>query len=833
MAKQKGGKSRKPSTCGLDQTLAGQTVCLAGKVPGWKAVERLEGLVKLHGGTMVNAVSPELNYLVLGTSGFVGVRKQAEKLNAKGASQIQFLEYDDFLKLLTPTGDAMIALLTGGPEAAAAGIELLNHLDQPYRLNGADLRNMRLDERTEYASLQNVSFLQADLRGARLYRTWFASLTAVRLDGAIFRDCHVTGQEFENSSLKNADAVGSGFNTCRLSGSDFSRAKLSRSDFRRASGKGPRFVRAELTDADFTQARLEEADFSQARLTGAELSGCVLTKSRFARCDLRGARLTGTDLAGCDFTGADLRDADLTGADLRGCELKGAKLKGASFQLAKFDEGAVPDSIDVSSRLGSSLQELQKRSRQSAGIDFSLELVFPDRTSLPIFFVAHPNSVRANWRHPSNSHWAGEYTDLWAKDVATLLLSLGHRFRGAEPHFDSLTVKTTRRSVSSRVLKPLLHGAICESFGIKPPDQEAIVAQNKSRAAGEAAIREQYIALLKTGPKGVEEWNALSGPKRRSAGHFRGTEFSGVNLAQVNFSQLDLRRANLERTTLREACLDSATLQGAKLAGANLELASVHSCDLREADLSGASLQRAKLTLSKLKGANLQNADLTEAVLNHADLRGADLSTALLTGVIPHDASHDEATRWPSSFNQFADLKWVGTGPNPAHQQVQQQRAAGGPIDLATFIQRLNEETDKAKLDKALSMLKADRFRLFAEVLADSVTGIVKSQGDPDLVYSCRLDATGGYACCTQNLNICGGLRGSLCKHLLVLIVGLTQAGQLDPTQVDQWIAASRLQKPVLNKELMSETFLRYKGAEAGEVDWRPTETIPEDYYTV
>jgi hypothetical protein len=31
----------------------------------------------------------------------------------------------------------------------------------------------------------------------------------------------------------------------------------------------------------------------------------------------------------------------------------------------------------------------------------------------------------------------------------------------------------------------------------------------------------------------------------------------------------------------------------------------------------------------------------------------------------------------------------------------------------------------------------------------------------------------------------------------------------------------------------MSATFLRYKGAEAGEVDWRPTETIPEDYYTL
>jgi len=30
----------------------------------------------------------------------------------------------------------------------------------------------------------------------------------------------------------------------------------------------------------------------------------------------------------------------------------------------------------------------------------------------------------------------------------------------------------------------------------------------------------------------------------------------------------------------------------------------------------------------------------------------------------------------------------------------------------------------------------------------------------------------------------------------------------------------------------MTTTFLRHKGAEEGEVDWRPIETIPEDYYT-
>jgi hypothetical protein len=66
-----------------------------------------------------------------------------------------------------------------------------------------------------------------------------------------------------------------------------------------------------------------------------------------------------------------------------------------------------------------------------------------------------------------------------------------------------------------------------------------------------------------------------------------------------------------------------------------------------------------------------------------------------------------------------------------------------------------------------------------------------------------------------------------------VLIVGLTKAGELEPDKIDDWVMASKGQKPVIDKDAMSETFLKYKGAEAGEVDWRPTETIPEDYYAM
>jgi uncharacterized protein YjbI with pentapeptide repeats len=161
------------------------------------------------------------------------------------------------------------------------------------------------------------------------------------------------------------------------------------------------------------------------------------------------------------------------------------------------------------------------------------------------------------------------------------------------------------------------------------------------------------------------------------------------------------------------------------------------------------------------------------------------------------------------------------------------KKAVGKVNDTATFLKALELRIEKAKIDKATAMLKASGFKLFNDVSEFNVSGVVKSQTDPDLVYACRIEDNGHYACCTQNLNICGGLRGSVCKHLLVLIIGLVQAGEVDPETIDEWIFRTHGVKPELDKEAMGAIFLKYKGAEAGEVDWRPTETVPEDYYAL
>lgn len=155
-------------------------------------------------------------------------------------------------------------------------------------------------------------------------------------------------------------------------------------------------------------------------------------------------------------------------------------------------------------------------------------------------------------------------------------------------------------------------------------------------------------------------------------------------------------------------------------------------------------------------------------------------------------------------------------------------------IDFDTFMTNLSKAVDASRMLKARKMLKADRFQLFIDIQDDHLVGVVKSQTDRELVYSARLAADGNFACCTQNLNACGGLRGKLCKHLLVLVIGIAKGEKMVLGELDAWIAASRFRrKPMLDKDIMSEALLKYKGAEAGEVDWRPIETIPEDYYAL
>ena len=75
------------------------------------------------------------------------------------------------------------------------------------------------------------------------------------------------------------------------------------------------------------------------------------------------------------------------------------------------------------------------------------------------------------------------------------------------------------------------------------------------------------------------------------------------------------------------------------------------------------------------------------------------------------------------------------------------------------------------------------------------------------------------------------GMRDSICKHSLLLLLGLAKKGELELQQALRWVAKAELKKSSNNEDASAEMLLRYKGVQTGEIDWRPTEITPEDFY--
>ena len=161
---------------------------------------------------------------------------------------------------------------------------------------------------------------------------------------------------------------------------------------------------------------------------------------------------------------------------------------------------------------------------------------------------------------------------------------------------------------------------------------------------------------------------------------------------------------------------------------------------------------------------------------------------------------------------------------------IRSQKAPGSSKGLSEFIVQLHSLVDAGRLKRALMMLKKESFNLYADVKDDSVVGVIRSQTATG-VYSNVLYSDGRYACCSQELDDCMGLQGQICKHTIVLVLGLVQAGEIDVGKVESWIRAASKKRPSSDPQTLADTLLRYKAAEAGEIDWRPTETVPEDFY--
>jgi hypothetical protein len=333
------------------------------------------------------------------------------------------------------------------------------------------------------------------------------------------------------------------------------------------------------------------------------------------------------------------------------------------------------------------------------------------------------------------------------------------------------------------------------------------MAKSKAKAPAK-----DWPALLRTGPDSIKKWNKLTRAERKK-----------VDLSGLTFDGCDLTGINLADARAAKASFANTTLAGAKLAGGSFDEAQFAGAKLQNGDLSHASFRKATFV-----GAELNGADLRETNVQGADFTGANLQDVKL------DAScFDRDTKWPAGFAVPGEMIWSGRGTDPRLSGKGKQAIAA---DINGLMARLHKMIDPARMKRTLDMLKSGKNQIFSEIEPTHVRGIVRSQKEADLVYSCVVTDDGTYACSTPDVALCLGLRGEPCKHILVLVIGLTRAGLLDPTTIDRWLVAACAKNHRWNKTTknhVSDTLLKYKGVQAGDIDWRPTETIPEDYYAM
>jgi uncharacterized protein YjbI with pentapeptide repeats len=811
-------KKANPSSPAVPLKLQGKSVFLAGRF--YPNADDHRERIKLEGGKVVNELTDKTDIMVLGYSGVANPQKKAAKLNAQGAA-IQILSRDQFEQQIKPTSEEAVQLLLSGPE----GIERWNRHCTDTNHVAYFSRYPSQGGKTAY--IRGADFSNADLSNANL--------------GDLVDHCDFTGAKLaacylnlSNCQLKGAKLDGVvtlNLVDCTAENVDFSRIAAGHTHIESSNLTGSRFASSKAFAAHFARCQLDGADLSGLQASHSIFHTCSMKNARFIGANLEEADFVQSDLSGADFTNANLKLAKFTGAKVDGANFTGATMIGADIAQVDFSKakGFDPAKVQATGGPGVAVKEFLKVGAQAQRLSTSLSVALGTQAVVltidhyPSWTQCHDSA--GNRYHTGQRQTHGSSANLW-HIMAT-------KWHGATPNLASVTLRAAKAQMAAKELKQLALRAWCELFGVEVPSDDDLKKAATSTKAQKKEKTEELLALLRTGKKGVAQWNENSAALSKILHKVSSVDLAGAKLGDIKLQNMDWKNVNLSGADLAKAEVHycrfpegnfvDTNFKGAHLGGSSFHDANLENADFASADLSGTSFKRA----------NCKGVKFAKTKLQHADLCGADFTGAQLTDSDLTQASYDEHTRWPKGFTPTLEMVWKGPGTSPAAHKLVQSTKPKGKLGIEQFMTRLEELTDAAKLAKALAMLKADRFRLYAQVNDNHFVGVVKSQSDADLVYSCRLNADGTYACCTQNLNICGGLRGSLCKHLLVLIVGLTKNNELDPNVIDTWIRLSRTNKPALDKDAMSETFLRYKGAEAGEVDWRPTETIPEDYYAM
>ncbi len=159
------------------------------------------------------------------------------------------------------------------------------------------------------------------------------------------------------------------------------------------------------------------------------------------------------------------------------------------------------------------------------------------------------------------------------------------------------------------------------------------------------------------------------------------------------------------------------------------------------------------------------------------------------------------------------------------------------PIDdrILLFIDKLkksiNDEKIPPRIDKAIRMFRREKNLLYIDKDNNSLKAVIKSQTKPDqLEYAISLKRNGEFFCGTQNLFPCGGLRGKICKHIILALIAVIKSGVGTRNDMINWVENTITHRPKFIKPEATEIFMKYQYALEGKIEWRPVEVLPEDF---
>lgn len=155
-------------------------------------------------------------------------------------------------------------------------------------------------------------------------------------------------------------------------------------------------------------------------------------------------------------------------------------------------------------------------------------------------------------------------------------------------------------------------------------------------------------------------------------------------------------------------------------------------------------------------------------------------------------------------------------------------------VEIKKFVDKLNKTIRDPKvpprISKAISMFKKQKNLLYLDKDGVELKAVIKSQTNDTLDYAISIKNDGKFFCGTQNLRPCGGLRGKICKHIILGLIAAVKSGEANIDGMIDWVQNTKNFKPFLEKDEATEIFVKYKCALDGEIEWRPVELLPEDF---